>query len=122
MVLPNRIAFIGRICSGKSYYSQSLCRKYGFIKKSFGDKPKELCVDLFDMHGKDRKLIQTVAEKIKEIDPNVWVSYIVKSISQDTARIVIDDCRFHNEFNALKELGFYFIYIDISKEDQLTRI
>ena len=125
---PNRvafgsfIAFVGPICSGKTYYSNLLCREYNFTRMAFGDKIKNVCTDLFGMVGKDRKLIQTVAENMKGIDQNVWVNYLIKSITDSTDKIVIDDCRFPNEFDRLKELGFYFIYINISKEDQLIRI
>ena len=122
-LVHNKIAFIGKICSGKSHQSNLLCERYGFVRKSFGDKPKEICRDLFGMVGKDRKLIQTVAETLKTIDQNVWINYVVTSIISSTeTNIVIDDCRFPNEYEALKNLGFYFIYINISKEDQLSNI
>ena len=52
-----KIAFVGKMCSGKSticFYLQSLQEK--FIILSFASKIKEIAKDLFDMNFKDRKL------------------------------------------------------------------
>ena len=44
------------------------------------EKIKELATDLFGMGKKDRLLLQCLADKMKEIDENVWVKYISNKI------------------------------------------
>ena len=102
----DRVAIIGKLGSGKTTFADSLS-KYGYVKMSFAKKLKDIVIELFpesDKSGdKNRHLLQSLAEKIKEIDENVWVHYI-------------DDCRFYNEYKALKDIGFKFIYLDYSDD------
>ena len=79
----DRVAIIGKLGSGKTTFADSLS-KYGYVKMSFAKKLKDIVIELFpesDKSGdKNRHLLQSLAEKIKEIDENVWVNYIIKSI------------------------------------------
>ena len=45
---------------------------------SFGQKVKDIAYDLFEMEGKDRSLLINIADKMRDIDPDVWAKYIVK--------------------------------------------
>ena len=44
-----KIAICGPICSGKTYLSDYLSKEYNLEKYSFGQKVKDIAVDLFDM-------------------------------------------------------------------------
>ena len=123
----NRIALIGRMGSGKTTLANVFVN-YNYNKISFGDKVKSVCSDLFKMpvEYKNRQLIQDVAEKMKEIDNNVWINFVIGTINQIDPycemKWIIDDCRFPNEYQKLKEIGFQFIYIKIDKNTQTQNI
>ena len=73
------------------------------------------------MKYKDRKLIQDFAEKMKEIDNNIWIKQLDKEIKNKT-HIIIDDLRFENEYNYLKLNNYYIIKLVIDKNQQIKRI
>ena len=100
-----KIAITGNICSGKSYLSRILMKKYNLELYSFAEKIKKISTDLFKVQHKDRILIQTIADKMKEIDPDIWIKYLLTEIN-DKENIIIDDLRFENEVKYLKEHGF----------------
>lgn len=116
-----KIAICGSICSGKTTISNLLKKKYNLELYSFGYNVKKYCELFFNMKYKNRKLIQDFAEKIKEIDENVWINLLDKQINNKD-NIIIDDLRFENEFNYLKKNNFIIIKLNIDKETQLKRI
>jgi len=112
-----RIAFSGKMQVGKTTSADYLVQKYGFIKLSFAGKLKEIAKDLwpeqFECNQKPRQLLQDLGMKMREIDQDVWVNYvlrIIKSLPKET-NIVIDDLRFLNEYKALKNVGFFVVCI-----------
>ena len=121
-----RIAFSGKICSGKTTAAnivESMLGCEATIKLSVASRVKELATDLFGMEQKDRKLLQVLGQKMKEIDPEVWVRALVKQVNNcGDKHIVIDDLRFPNELRALRENGFIIIRLEIDPELQLKRI
>ena len=119
-----RIAFIGKICSGKSYAAKYLQDNHDFELLSFGEPVKRYATEIFNLKFKDRQIIQDFAQNIKNIDPDVWVNYLIRKLNMidDSKNIVIDDLRFHNEQYALRKLGFKFIYLYIDDNFQLKRI
>jgi len=108
-----KIAFLGKMGSGKSTFAGLLVIKHGYIKLSFAAKVKSIAVDLFRMNPnkKDREILQGIGMKMREIRENVWVDYLLEKINSFSygSNIVIDDCRFINEVQALKEKGFIII-------------
>jgi dephospho-CoA kinase len=122
-----RIAFSGKICSGKSTAANIVQDILGceasVAKLSVASRVKELAIDLFGMEQKDRKLLQVLGQKMKEIDPDVWTRALIKQINNcGDKHIVIDDLRFPNELSALRENGFIIIRLEIQPELQLERI
>lgn len=122
-----RIAIIGKMCAGKttllkyiqSYYKDNY--DINIIKVSSSDKVYDIAYDLFNMTLKDRDLLIQIGTKMREIDPNVWLNQTVKQVQQHK-HVIIDDCRFLNEYNTFKRLGFVFIKINISEDLQLERL
>ena len=77
------------------------------------------------MNCKDRKLIQSFAQKLKEIDENVWINYLdnkLKTELKDEDYIVIDDLRFPNEYNYLRKNNFIIIKLIINNNLQIKRL
>ena len=116
-----KIAICGPICSGKTYLSNYLSTQYNLEKYSFGDKVKDIATDLCNMDYKDRPLLQTISDKMKEIDPDIWAKYVVRKIKH-LDNIIIDDLRFVNEARYLQELGFTIIKLTIDPDTQRDRI
>jgi len=116
-----KIAITGKICSGKSTLANKLKNILKLEKCSFADNVKKYAKEIFEMEYKDRKLIQDFAEKMKEIDNNIWIKQLDKEI-KDKVHIVIDDLRFENEYNYLKKNNYYIIKLVIHKNQQIKRI
>lgn len=116
-----RIAICGKMGAGKSYLAKQLAKKYNLDIYSFGEKLKEIARELCGMTTKDRKLLQTLADKMKEIDYDIWAKYLLRKIG-NSQHVVIDDLRFENEYKLLKENGFIIIRLGMSKELQLERL
>ena len=112
-----RIAFAGKMQVGKTTSAEYLVRKYDFVKLSFAGKLKEIAKDLwpeqFECGQKPRKLLQDLGMKMREIDQDVWVKYLVRIVRSlpKESNIVIDDLRFMNEYKALKNEGFFIVRV-----------
>jgi hypothetical protein len=118
-----KIALLGKICSGKTYVSNALSRRCALKQYSFADKLKSVAKDLFNMHYKDRVLLQKLGKSMRDIDPYVWINYLLFTIDKDTfGRFIVDDVRFPNELMALKERGFIIIKLVVDKDVQKRRI
>tara|TARA_B110000459_G_scaffold194054_1_gene233005 strand:- start:269 stop:772 length:504 start_codon:yes stop_codon:yes gene_type:complete len=116
-----KIAITGKICSGKSTLANKLKNILKLEKYSFANNVKKYAKEIFEMKYKDRKLIQDFAEKMKEIDNNIWIKQLDKEI-KDKVHIIIDDLRFENEYNYLKKNNYYIIKLVIDKNQQIKRI
>ena len=117
-----KIAITGKMCSGKTTIANYLIEKNkNFVKISFADKVKEIAKDLFDMKDKNRHLLQSIGTKMREIKEDVWACYTVKKACKQDF-VIIDDLRYKNEFNQVKDAGFILIKLKISKKLQVDRL
>lgn len=116
-----KIAITGKMCSGKSTIAnmiQQLDNEYNTY--SYGQKIKDIAVELFDMKGKDRSLLINIASKLREIDADIWAKYINKQ-TKFKNKCIIDDLRFQNELDLL-DGTWNIIKLDISNSEQKKRI
>lgn len=96
--------------AGKTTLSEYLVKNYGFKKLSFADALKEIAVKYFGMTKKDRKLLQDLGAKMREINPDVWANIIKQKLEYgQLLHVVIDDCRYKNEAKMLKDFGFVLV-------------
>tara|TARA_Y100000996_G_scaffold413276_1_gene401149 strand:- start:1317 stop:1817 length:501 start_codon:yes stop_codon:yes gene_type:complete len=98
-----KIAIYGPMCSGKTTIANIICnenKKYEVF--SFGGKIKTLAQELFNMKDKDRSLLINIASKLREIDEDVWVKYIMNQ-TKNKHFCIIDDLRFQNELDYLND-------------------
>ncbi|HIB77655.1 MAG TPA: hypothetical protein EYO58_08605, partial [Flavobacteriales bacterium] len=125
---PIRVAFCGKICSGKTTLAQHLqhfCRTRNIEVRriAFGDYVKSIATEYFQMKEKDRTLLVQLGTSMRAIDEDVWVNCVKNTIKQSNHQHwIVDDLRYENEYNMLKELGFKIIRLDISREEQIERI
>lgn len=117
-----KIAICGKMCSGKSTLANYIMRSFpGHTKYAFADKVKDLCSDLFQMKGKDRPLLINFANKMREIDPDVWINQVLQK-TKGNQNCIIDDVRYQNEVDALIQDGWTFIHLHVPREIQKQRI
>lgn len=121
-----KIAIIGKMCSGKSFLSNYLVKEKNFTRIGFGDFVKKYAVEIFGMKTKDRKLLQELGQKLRQIDEYVWVKLLEKKLDclekNGYTNFVIDDVRFIQEVESLRKKGFIFIKLDIDRDLQKERI
>ena len=102
-----RIAIGGKMGTGKSSISDFLAKCFQFKQYSFAAKLKEIASDLFDMEVKDRVLLQMLGSEIRNMKRDAWANFIIKRINAEAPlRAVIDDMRYLNEADILKEHNF----------------
>lgn len=117
-----KFAITGKMCSGKSSLAKLILendKRYEIF--SFGKKVKEVAEDLFNMKEKDRSLLVNIGTKMREIDENVWINYIINQ-TKDKKFCIIDDLRYQNEYDALYKNGFNIIQLIVDNKTQEERI
>ena len=119
------IAISGPMCSGKTTIANLLkLINNDFKIYSFGQKIKDIAHELFNMdkNYKDRSLIINIADKMRDIDPDVWAKYTIKQTKKDNY-CIIDDLRFQNELDLLeKENDWIYIVLNINESIRLSRL
>jgi len=117
-----RIALGGKMGTGKSSIADFLVKAFQFKRYSFAAKLKELARELFNMDIKDRVLLQMLGTKIREIEADAWVNYVMKQVNTEAPlRCVIDDMRYLNEADILRENGFILVKLQCSTNVRLNR-
>ena len=119
-----KIAITGKMCSGKTTLSNYLCQiEPRFQVFSFGKKVKQVASDLFDMNPKvkDRSLLTSIGQKMREINPDVWGNYVIKQ-TEGINYCLVDDLRYQNEYLALAKNDWRIIQLTISDDLQEKRI
>lgn len=143
---PVLIGLCGAAGSGKSSAADVLCREYGFVQVAFADALRDMLCGLLAAQGIDhawvteprlkerpiaalgvsgRRLMQTLGDWGRSLDPDWWVQALARSIGladrlpPGTAtahdRIVISDVRYPNEAAWLRSRGGVLVHI--SRED-----
>jgi dephospho-CoA kinase len=125
----SNIAFIGKFASGKTYFSDMLKQKLEekeitTYRISIAQKIKDLAKDLFDMQKKDRRLLQLLGAKMREVDKDVWIKYLILNVKRNNLQpFIIDDVRFVNEYNLIKSSFPNFkVFKLITEEEQRFKI
>lgn len=144
-----KIAFIGKMFSGKTTAAKYLTAEHGYVKLAFADPVKIVAAqmlnqlaaylrvhDLSSISGTSdwtydliqerktepqvRKLLQLVGTELgRELIgyEDVWVDILLKEAANLT-NVVVDDCRFPNEAEALRSHGFRIVKIERDNESR----
>ena len=123
---PFNLALSGKMCSGKTTAAKFAMSKLEKVEKiSFSDPIYEIARKYFGMVEKDREILIWVGEKFRERDPKIWVKLLkqrVKDLNAQGVSVIIDDVRLPVELEALHEVGFYTVRLNISPPEQEKRI
>ena len=125
MVYPNRIAFVGPIGSGKSACSLSYVLSSG-QRMSFASTLRQEVAAAIAF----RPLLQWWGQYRRNTEgDDYWVQKLMDRIDSKPPNLIltVDDCRYFNEYDALRERGFWFIRLadgwsPTSTEDQQNAI
>lgn len=115
------IGICGKAGTGKTAVADHLIKKYGYKRHAVADEVKRIAVRLFKMKKKDRKLLQDIGFKMREIRPSVWIDFLIDQIKGKN-KIVVDDIRYPNEYQALKKEGFKIIRVVADREICIKRL
>jgi dephospho-CoA kinase len=119
-----KIAITGKMCSGKTTLANMIMQiDSRYEKFSFGQKVKDIAFELFYMNPefKDRTLLTNIGTKMRDINPNVWINYILNQ-TKHKKYCIIDDLRYQNEYESLVKDGWIIIKLNISDKIQEERI
>ncbi len=129
-----RIGMIGKMRSGKDTAAAHLIDTKKFGQFAFGTGIKRVVQTIYpnlDTRLKPRKVYQDVGQKLREIDPMIWINLLEldvkrwtrsKVIFDETPNIVITDIRQMNEVEYLKAQGYVFIKVECDEAIRLQRI
>jgi len=116
------IGLSGKAGSGKTTVSDTLCKRYRFVKLSFAEElktiAKRLQLDIFDRPKAEyRPKLQQFGMAARRIfSEDVWMNLVLQHIKlMGYQRVIIDDVRFLNEFLGLQRAGFKLVRINRSK-------
>jgi hypothetical protein len=132
---PIKLALCGRLRSGKDTAARYLTLFYDFHPFAFADPLKRYLHEIFPhvpREPKPRRLLQLFGQKMRELDPDVWVNLTMHKIDEylrqhacDCSplkpRVVVTDCRQQNEFDRLRAAGFVFVRINADDELRIKR-
>jgi hypothetical protein len=134
---PIKLALCGRLRSGKDTAAQYLTLFYDFHPFAFAEPLKRYLHEIFPhvpREPKPRRLLQLFGQKMREIDPDVWINLTMRQIddylrlhpcecggSALKPRVVVTDCRQQNEYDHLRAEGFVFIRINADDELRIRR-
>jgi dephospho-CoA kinase len=134
---PIKLALVGKLRAGKDTAAQYLTLFYDFQPFAFADPLKRYLHEIFPhvpREPKPRRLLQLFGQKMREIDPDVWVNLTMRQIDeylrQHTCdrcepvlkpRVVITDCRQQNEYDRLRAEGFVFVRINADEKLRIQR-
>jgi dephospho-CoA kinase len=132
-----KLALVGKLRSGKSTVADYLTLFYDFQPFAFGDSLKRYLHEIFPhvpREPKPRALYQAFGQKLRELDPDVWINLTMRKIDeylrQHTCdrcepvlkpRVVVTDCRQQNEFDRLRAEGFVFVRINADEKLRIQR-
>ncbi|MFC9620260.1 hypothetical protein ACFTXM_09750 [Streptomyces sp. NPDC056930] len=144
------IAFIGKARSGKDTAGARLVKRWAFTRLAFADPLKAAALELNplvplknldnhvrlsvcvktigwerakDMYPEVRRTLQHMGQTVRELDPDFWVRVLmdkVRAADKWNIPVVVTDCRYRNEAEALRAAGFILVRITRPRGSAMT--
>jgi dephospho-CoA kinase len=134
-----KIALFGKMRAGKDTVADILAEEYGFEKFAFAQGIGEIIVKYFPTalsYGKPRKHYQHIGQSMRELDNDVWITYLLKRVlhykmdlklsvenknNKKPFRVVVTDGRQLNEADRLRKEGYLIVKVEAPKETRFKR-
>lgn len=123
-----RIALSGLKRSGKDTIGNYLIQNYACKRYAFADEVKRLAKELFPeefvQNDKPVDLLQWLGNTMRQRNPDVWINKLSTKIlltKDPVPNIVVTDVRYPNEVQALKNLGFTIVKVQVPVEVSIER-
>lgn len=115
-----KIAISGKMQAGKTTCADYLVQEYGFDKYSFAASLKSALllagVTPENLRRKPplvRQLMQVYGQVMRDQNPSHWIDRTLAELDIDDPEfVVVDDLRFLNEAEALRDLGWILIRVE----------
>lgn len=113
--MGTRIALVGRAKVGRSAISSYLQDKHGFKEMGLQDGVRRTLRTLYGWTTYHRVPWETSMkfyDALYKLDSNIWIGFLAWKIERTKMpNIVVDDVRYLNEVEVLKNLGFKIVRI-----------
>lgn len=129
-----KIAFAGRMRSGKDTLASFFAQEYGtkeFTFKMGIDNVIDTYFPDAKAHGKPRGHYQKIGTDFRALDPRVWINYTMGAVDgwitlypnlSEVHGVMVTDLRQPNEEIALREAGFVIVKVEADKETRIARM
>lgn len=127
------VFFSGPAGTGKSKAAEYLIKHFNYTPAKMAYPVYMIAEKYFGMTNKDRQLLQLIGTDVGRqiIDSDIWINYFIDTIKiveetanrqNTTVKLVADDVRFVNEFEALHDMGWVGIYLNSPHDLRLKRL
>ena len=120
---PNLMLGANIAGSGKDTVANYLVEEYGYYQIAFADPVYFIAKEYFGMKQKNRRILQEIGQKMRQINEQVWANYAIQRASKIKDQpIVISDMRQFNEFDVGLKNGFIPVRIYSDREVAIERM
>lgn len=127
----NIIGISGKMATGKDTLGLYLNEKVRSNRTAFAKELKNTVRRLFNVDPYEktpyvRMLLQRVGVAMREIDPDVWVNFVMREAEHDLANgadaMIVTDLRFPNELEAVKNAGGITVKVFVEHGIRMQRL
>src|SRR5690348_1976950 len=120
-----KIALCGKLKSGKTTLALELSHILGVPRDSFAASLKaglKMMGIAADGPNKNREVLQGIGVYMRSLQADHWIKVLAaKHPDLDSTGLIVDDCRFQNEYQWLKDTGFLMVRLKVRSETQVRR-
>lgn len=120
---PLRIFLFGKRGAGKSTVARRLRHQVpDGVVMSIAEPLYEIACRLFGMKQKDRRLLQVLGDKLREIDQDCLLNALLRKAQDYPGLVVVDDVRLVHEAEMLRHHGFVAVKVVADNSARLERL
>ncbi|MEW5934164.1 MAG: AAA family ATPase [Bacillota bacterium] len=118
-----RVFLYGRRGSGKSTAARFLAECTGAKVYKISEPLYRVAREVFGMKGKDRRLLQVLGDKFREVDPDCLLRCLSLALYRDGPQAaVVEDVRLPREAEWLRRMGFVGVLVRAPEPVRLARL